>query len=380
MWDRQDKGIYLADRLILLIRALGQKGMPDVAELLFVEMKVNSFEPSCDAWSALMLNFADNGFLSQAHAIWNEIINSSCKPNLDVISRLMDAYAKVGHFRDIEKLLHEANSRDSDLSYELYTSAIHCFGREGQLEMMEKTMKEMVSRGFKVTSDVGNGYVIYYSTFGSLVEMETAYGRLKQSRILIEKDAIKAMSLSYIHKRQFYKLGEFLRDVGLKRRNSQNLLWNLLLLSYSAGFKMKSLQREFLNMSEAGFSPDITTFNIRALAFSRMCMFWDLHFTIQHMKRRNVALDLVTYGCIVDMYMNRGLGRNLSFSLRSLNTDAAPQVLTDPVVYEVFGKGDFQSFCEILMESRQKNEWTYSKLIGIYLRKMYRSHQVFWNY
>ncbi|XP_031503075.1 pentatricopeptide repeat-containing protein At3g42630 [Nymphaea colorata] len=379
-WDGQAKDICLGDKFVLLIRALGKKGMPDVAEMLFMEMKVSGFEPNCATWSALILSFANNGFLSQAQAIWDEIINSSCRPNLDVISGLMDAYGKMGQFKDIERLLHEANSRDPDLSSEFYTSAIHCFGREGQLQMMEKTIKEMVSRGFKVTSQIGNVYVIYYSRFGSLLEMETAYGRLKQSRLLIEKEAIRAISLAYIRERQFYKLGEFLRDVGLKRRNSQNLLWNLLLLSYAANFKMKSLQREFLHMSEAGFSPDVTTFNIRALAFSRMSMFWDLHLTLEHMKHRNVAPDLITYGCIIDMYMNKGLGRNLSFPLRSMNIDASPQLVTDPIVYEVFGKGDFHSFCEILMESRQKNEWTYSKLVGVYQRKMYRSNQIFWNY
>ncbi|THG20942.1 hypothetical protein TEA_008422 [Camellia sinensis var. sinensis] len=183
----------------------------------------------------------------------------------------------------------------------------------------------MGSRGFSVDSAIGNAYIIYYSLFGSLTEIEAAYGRLKRSRILIEKDGIRAMSFAYIKEKKFYRLGEFLRDVGLGRRNVGNLLWNLLLLSYAANFKMKTLQREFLRMVEAGFHPDLTTFNIRALAFSKMSLFWDLHLSLEHMKHEQVVPDLVTYSCIVDAYLDKRLGMNLDFALSKMNVHASPQ-------------------------------------------------------
>ncbi|WVY92336.1 hypothetical protein V8G54_031424 [Vigna mungo] len=245
---------------------------------------------------------------------------------------------------------------------------------------MEDMAKEMASRGVHISSKTANAFVLYYSIFGSLKDMENAYGRLKKSRFTIEREVIRAMASAYTRDRQFFEMGEFLRDVGLGRKDVGNLLWNLMLLSYAANFKMKSLQKEFLQMVESGFRPDITTFNIRALAFSRMALFWDLHLSIEHMEHENVIPDLVTFGCVVDAYLDRGLGRNLDFGLNKMNLDDSPMLLTDPFVYEALGKGDFQMSSEAFLEFKTQRKWTYRALIQNYLKKHYRRNQIFWNY
>ncbi|OVA19296.1 Pentatricopeptide repeat [Macleaya cordata] len=354
--------------------------MPDLAQQLLLEIKSEGSLPSCATLSALMLCYADNGLLSHAQTVWDEIINSSFVPSIEVVSDLMDAYGNLGYFDEVARILRDLTLWKFKLRPQVYPLAISCFGKRGQLEMMETVMKEMVSSGFTVDSATGNAFIKYYTIFGSLTEMEAAYGRLKRSRILLEKEGIRAMASAYIKERKFYKLGEFLRDVGLGRQNVGNLLWNLLLLSYAANFKMKSLQREFLRMVEAGFSPDLTTFNIRALAFSRMSLFWDLHVSLEHMKHEKVVPDVVTYGCVVDAFLDRKLGRNLDFALKKMNLDGSPFVSTDPLVFDVFGKGDFHSSSELLLESKRQEKWTYRKLVAIYLKKMYRTNQIFWNY
>ncbi|RWW46416.1 hypothetical protein BHE74_00047658 [Ensete ventricosum] len=319
-----------------LVKAVIVNEEPDIAFQLVNELKSKGFKPGCDVLSCLMLCYAKNGFFMQAQALWGEIINSSFEPRIEVIWDLMKAYAQIGQFDEITRIVHETTLRNFGFGPEVYSMAVSCFGKAGQLWLMEEAIKEMVSRGYKVNSVSGNAYVKYYSIYGSLEDMEAAYERLKKSKILIEKGAIRAMASAYINQRQFYKFGEFLRDVGLGRRNVGNLLWNLLLLSYAANFKMKSLQREFLGMLDAGFSPDLSTFNIRALAFSRMSMFWDLHLSIQQMKYECVIPDLVTYGCIVDAYLEKRLARNISFELGKLDVEATPIMLTDPLVFEVF--------------------------------------------
>ncbi|CAI8593942.1 unnamed protein product [Vicia faba] len=232
-----------------------------------------------------------------------------------------------------------------------------------------------------MNSQTGNEFLLCYAVFGSLKEMENAYGRFKRSRFLIEKNVIRAMAYGYIKKRKFYELGEFVRDVGLGRRNVGNLLWNLLLLSYAANFKMKNLQREFVRMVELGFRPDVTTFNIRALAFSRMSMFWDLHLSVEHMRSEKVVPDLVSYGCVVDGYLDRKLGRNLEFVLSKMEVDDRPRLSTDPFVFEVLGKGDFHLFSEAFLEYKtQEQKWSYRVLIEKYVKKHYRREQIFWNY
>ncbi|KAG0447397.1 hypothetical protein HPP92_028337, partial [Vanilla planifolia] len=352
----------------------------DIAQKLLPLTKCQGLMVGVASHTDLMLQFAEDGLYEEAKALWAEIMNSSVVPRFEVVASLVDSYVRGGQFEEIICILGEVTSRGFFYASQLHSATVTCFGSAGKLDMMEVIVKDMVSRGFKVDSCTGNAFVHYYSRFGSIAEMEDAYERLKKSRILIEKEAIRAMALAYITQRKFYHMGEFLRDVGLRRRNIGNLLWNLLLLSFAANFKMKSLQREFLAMLEAGFSPDLVTFNIRALAFTRMLLFWDLHLSIEHMNNEAVVPDLVTYGCVVDAYLDRRLGRNLSFILDKMNVESCPIMLTDPLVFEAFGKGDFHSSSEALLESRSQRKWTYSRLIAVYLKKQHRSNQIFWNY
>lgn len=359
---------------------LGRKRKPHLAHQLVHEMISEGLLPDNSTFCALMLSYANNGFVLEAQAVWEELLNSSFVVSVQVVSDLMDAYGRIGCFNEIISIIDQISCRNVDLLPEVYSRAISCFGKQGQLELMENALKEMVSRGFSVDSATGNAFIIYYSRFGSLTEMETAYGRLKRSRHLIDKEGIRAVSFTYLKERKFFRLGEFLRDVGLGRRDLGNLLWNLLLLSYAGNFKMKSLQREFMRMFEASFHPDVTTFNIRAVAFSRMSFFWDLHLSLEHMKHESVGPDLVTYGCVVDAYLDKRLGRNLDFAFSKMNLDDSPVVQTDPFVFEVFGKGDFHSSSEAFLEFKRQRKWTYRELIAVYLKKQFRRNQIFWNY
>ncbi|KAJ9171340.1 hypothetical protein P3X46_014725 [Hevea brasiliensis] len=386
IWEwKRDQSVYGNDKEIFvdcasLIHTLHWKRMPHLAHELLLEMKSQGFLPSNSTLSAMMLCYANNGLFPQAQVLWEELLNSSFMPSIQTVSQIFDAYGKWGLFNEVMKILDQLSYSNFSSLHEAYSLAISCFGKGGQLQLMEKTLKEMILRGFPVDSATGNAFIRYSSIHGSLTEMEAAYIRLKRSRHLIDREGIRAMSFKYIKEKKFYKLGEFLRNVGLGRKDVGNLIWNFLLLSYAANFKMKSLQREFLSMLEAGFSPDLTTFNIRALAFSRMALLWDLHLSIEHMKHENVSPDLVTYGCVVDAYMDRRLGKNLDFALSKMNLDGSPVLSTDPSVFEVLGKGDFHSSAEAFLESSLHRKWTYRELVSLYLRKQYRSNQIFWNY
>ncbi|MFS7944592.1 putative tetratricopeptide-like helical domain superfamily [Helianthus anomalus] len=363
-----------------IIRSLSKKGSPHIANELVPRLQPEGFLLDDSTWTALMLYYANNGFFAQADALWNTIINSAYNLDIRVVSELIDAYIGAGLFHEVIRIVQQIRIRHPHLQHQVYVHTISCFGKVGELELMDYTLKEMISKGYPVGSSIGNAYIVYHSRFGSITMMEHAYKRLKSSRFLIEEDGIRAVSDAYIRDKKFHNLGNFLREVGLGRRNAGNLLWNLLLLSYAANFKMKSLQREFLNMVEAGFDPDLTTFNIRAAAFSKMSLFWDLHLSLEHMNHNGIIPDLVTYGCVVDAYLDRRLGRNLDFALRKMNVKDSPVVLTDPILFEVLGKGDFHSSSEALLEFNMRKTWTYKELIAIYVKKKYRSNQIFWNY
>ncbi|XP_051150249.1 pentatricopeptide repeat-containing protein At3g42630 [Andrographis paniculata] len=364
----------------LSIHHSSRERLPLVSQENVHENKPEGFLPWSATLSVLLMHYARNGFLFKALEIWDEMMNSSFVPDIEVVSELIVICGNTEDSDTVTRILHQMQLKDSKMLPAICYRAISEYGRRGQLNCMENMLKQMVSMGYKVDSATGNAYVSYYSAFGSVADMEAAYGRLKRSRILIEEEAIRSMSFAYIKEKKFYALGCFLRDVGLGRRNVGNLLWNLLLLSYAANFKMKSLQREFVRMVEAGFYPDLNTFNIRLLAFSRMSMLWDLHLSLEHMKHDAVVPDLVTYGCVVDAYVDRRLGKNLKFGLSKFNWDEFVSVSTDPLVFEAMGKGDFHLSSEGVLEYRKQKDWTYRMLASVYLKKLQRGDQIFWNY
>lgn len=362
------------------VQGLRRKFVTHVAEEFLHKKNSEGFRPDNSTLSDLMLYYANNGLFSQAQALWDEMLTRSFIPSVHIVSELIYVYGTSGYFDMVIRLLWQIRLNHYNILPDIFAQTISCFGKNGKLELMENTLKEMKTMGFSIDSVTGNAFVIYYSIFGSLEEMEEAYARLRSSRILIKEETIRAIASAYIRGNKFYNLGRFVESVGLGRKNVGNLLWNLMLLSYAANFKMKSLQREFVRMVEGGFYPDLTTFNIRALAFSKMSLFWDLHVSLEHMKHKSVVPDLVTYGCVVDAYMERRLGRNLDFALRELNVSDSVLMVTDEIVFEAMGKGDFHSFSEALMEFKTKKCWTYKELIEVYRRKKFRSNQVFWNY
>ncbi|VVB04597.1 unnamed protein product [Arabis nemorensis] len=363
-----------------LIQSLSLRRLPDLAHEVFIQLKSDNLLPNYTTLSALILCFAQNGSVQRARTIWDEILYSSFVPDLILISKLVSAYEQIGCFSEVAKITKDVSARHSKLLPIVCSLAICCFGKNGQLQLMEDTIELLDSKEISLDSATANAIVRCYSLFGTLEKMEHAYGRVRRSGVVIEEEEIRAVLLAYLKRRKFYRLREFLSEVGLGRRNVGNILWNSVLLSYAADFKMKSLQREFIGMLDAGFVPDLTTFNIRALAFSRMALFWDIHLTLQHMRRLNIVPDLVTFGCVVDAYVDRRLARNLEFVYNRMNLDDSPLVLTDPLVFEVLGKGDFHLSSEAVLEASQRKNWTYRKLIGVYLKKKFRKDQIFWNY
>lgn len=366
------------------IHILRKARMPFQAQNLFNEMRDEGIQPSLATMTALMLCYVESGFLDQAQIVWNEIANCGFQPDTVTCMELINAYGKMGLFYEIARIFKEIKSRGCILDAKFYTTMISCYGKGGQLELMEDIFEEMLSGGFSVDSSTVNLIVRSYSFAGSLTGMEESYRCLKAYRFFLEEETIRTMAFAYIRKERFYQLGEFVREVGLKRKNVGNLLWNLLLLSYAANFKMRSLQKEFLNMIDAGFKPDLTTFNIRALAFSRMEMFWDLHVSVLHMQHMNISPDLVTFGAIVDSYLNGKMANKLSLALSQIGMhNLYPNALTDPLVYEAFGKGDFHANAEKLLQysdQKHREKWTYSKVLRFYLKKYFRKGQLFWNH
>nr|ACU23072.1 unknown [Glycine max] len=168
---------------------------------------IGGYMPKQTSLCVLMLHYTENGFFPQAQTVWEQLLNSSFVPSVQFISRLFDAYAKHGKFDEVIDTLRYVDMRNFSILPDVYSLTISCFGREGQLELMEDMAKEMASRGIHICSRTANAFLLYCSIFGSLKEMENAYGRLKKSRFLIEKGSDSRCGLCVYKGEKILRIG-----------------------------------------------------------------------------------------------------------------------------------------------------------------------------
>lgn len=255
-----------------------------------------------------------------------------------------------------------------------YRTLIRAYAKGGLFSKMQLTLKEMSRHGMYADAATMNAVLLAYAEAGLIKEMEKHYVILTQYTFTAGEKSVKAMVWAYVKDSLFFQLSGFVKRVGLKRRTMGNYLWNALLLSRAANLAMKDLRVAFEDMNDAGFYPDVTTCNIMVLAYSRMKQLRELHGFIITMQNNGIAPDLVTYGAVIDVFIGENLRPNLLEELVEFrNLDIVAEVETDPVVFEVFGKGRFHVACEALagnMECQATDQRTYSELIGFFLQSL----------
>lgn len=373
-WKAQPKYRAREQHYTTFIRMFGRARRSDIAQELFEEMKAVGIRPSVASLSSLLQGYAENGFFDRAEEILKEMEDSTTKPNAVTHTGLIYAYGKQGRYDYMTRVFNTMKRNGYSPEFHTYRCLIEAYSKGGLFSRMENTWREMDSNGFKPDPAIINSIIQGYADYGLMEQMNNTYMLLKDYRMFANRSALRSMAVAYIRCNKFYQLGLFVKEVGLKRRDVENLLWNSLLLSYAANFQMRSLQKEFQAMMDVGFNPDLTTFNIRALGFSKMLMFWDLHVTVLHMHSVGVAPDMVTFGAVVDAYINGRMRFQKMFeALDELRMKGlAPDVRTDPMVFEAFGKGDFHNSCETLLQITPRPygvTWTYGLLTSFYLKK-----------
>lgn len=287
---------------------------------------------------------------------------------------LIHAYGKYGMYDSMWRTFNRMRTVGIPADEFTYRTMIKAYAQGGLFNRMQLTAKEMSRNDMFADSPTLNVVVQAYAEAGLIKEMEKHYEILTKYSFIPGHLTIKAVALAYVKKSLFYQLSVFVKRVGLRRKTVGNYLWNALLLSRAANFAMEDLKIEFENMKYAGFFPDVTTCNIMALAFSRMKQFSELHELVITMQNNGIAPDLVTYGAVIDVFVEVDLRPKLLEELVEFrNLDVVAEVETDPLVFEVFGKGEFLLACETLarnMEGQAMVDQTYSKLIGYFLQSL----------
>ena len=331
-------------------------------------------KPGPISYASLIHSYAECGMFDKAEDLLKQMRDMGINPNAGTYNGLIFAYGMHCRYDDMNRLFNNMKRWVCSPDDRTYSGMIVAYAKAGLFRRMERMCREMDRNGWKPSFATINAIIQAYAKHGLVEQMQASYMCVKDYRVLISRTSIRAMASVYIERCKFYQLRVLVSDVGLKRNNVGNLLWNLLLLSFGANFQMKNLDRSFREMKDACFAPDITTFNIRALSFARMNMLWELHSTVIQMHHAQVLPDLVTFGAIVDAYINLKLRfRSMFEELDVLHMKGfSPSIATDPLVFKAFGKGDFHSSSEMLMKLNPKpygEDWTYGLLLSFYLKK-----------
>ncbi|CAN5961332.1 unnamed protein product [Sphagnum jensenii] len=374
-WRKKDRYRPREAHFNRFIRMLGASRMCDEAQDLFDEMQRLGIKPTTSTYTCLLQCYAECGLFEQSEGILKQMITSGdAKPNTVTYTGLLHAYGKKGLYDQMWRIFNNMITVGIPPDELTYRSLVQNYARGGLFQRMNKALREMISKGIQPDSTCMNYVVRAYAQAGLVREMERHYSILREYEFNATRQTLRAVARAYLRNSNFYQLGQFVQSVGLRKPSIGNLLWNALLLSYAANFSMKNLEREFENMKQAGFAPDLTTYNILALAYSRMEQFWNLRVTVLEMQSSGVAPDLVTYGAVVDAFVAFRLQSRLPEALKEMRTiDLVAEMRTDSLVLEVFGKGDFYIACEDLVHNMQGvdlNLRTYANLIGFYLETL----------
>ncbi|CAM6105230.1 unnamed protein product [Calypogeia fissa] len=378
-WKRQEGYVARERDFIGFISICGHAGMPEEAQKLFNEMIRLGLSPTVATYSSLLQGFAEVGDFDRAKEILMEMRRVGLKPNSITYTGLLYAYGKQGHYSEMAKIFnsmktYESSQLDCAPTSVTYSALLQCFAKGGLFARMENALKEMISRNYDPDGAAINAMIQGYAQVGLLKDMERAYSMVRPYKVMVRVDTIRAVALAYIRKSYFYQLGTFARYHNRRRVSVDKLIENLLLLSHAANFSMRGLAEEYVRLKETGFEGDITSFNIRALAFSKMQMLWDLRVTILEMAHQGIMPDLVTYGAVVDAYIGGNMESSLAEALAEMrNIGDVAKVYTDELVFDAFGRGSFQTSCEELFVSSQDLEerfFTYENLVGYYLKRL----------
>lgn len=374
-WKQQDGYRRCELHYTKFIRMLGQAQMPTEARALFVEMCELGLRPSVVTYTCLLQSYAERGLFEEAELILKDmVLSGDAKPNAVSYTGLIHAYGKHGMYDSMWRTFNRMKTHGVPADEFTYRTMIKAYARGGLFEKMQLTAKEMSRNDMFADSPTLNAVVQAYAEAGLVKEMEKHYEILTKYSFIPGHLTIKAMVGAYVKNSLFFQLSVFVKRVGLRRRTVGNYLWNSLLISRAANFAMKDLKMEFENMKYAGFFPDVTTCNIMALAYSRMKQFWELHELVITMQNNGIAPDLVTYGAVIDVFIEEDLRPKLLEELVEFrNLDVVAEIETDPLVFEVFGRGGFLLACQTLsrnMKGQAMDHQTYAQLIGYFLKSL----------
>ncbi|KAL2653065.1 hypothetical protein R1flu_021193 [Riccia fluitans] len=378
-WKQQANYTPRELHYVRFMRMCGYAHLVDRCKELFDEMVSVGIQPTVGTYTCLLQCYAEAGLFDKAEETLDLMLEAGLKPNAVTYTGLLHAYGKHGRYNEMAKVFndmktYQTSQPDCAPTAVTYSVVVQCYARGGLFRRMERVFQEMVSKNLSPDALSVNASVQAYAEAGLLKEMERTYSLIKMYRVGIKLETVRAVASAYIRKSYFYQLGNFVRHVKRNRLNMGNLLENLLLLSHAANFQMRGLAREYIILKESGFDGDITSFNIRALAFSQAKMFWDLRVTVLEMQHQKIMPDLVTYGAVVDAYVAAELVGKLPEALMEMhNLDARADIRTDTLVFEAFGRGVFQLCCEELaleVRHEEHRHLTYANLIGYFLKKL----------
>lgn len=379
-WYQQQEDYNPDERNYCRLMSIASKAKRnDKAQELFDEMTNKGMAHNVHTYTCLVHAHADSGNLLRAEKIVSGMVEAGIKPDHVTYTCLIDAYGKKNMLDEMARIYNNMKTVGCVPDKATYCSIVHAYARSGLTNRMGRIYKDMVADGWGSDAPCVNQMIQAYAVSGLIKDMEAGYSFLRNERLSVSEQTIRAMALAYIHKCYFFQLSTFVRNAGLKRNNVKNLLWNLLLLSFAANFSMANLEKEFVNMTNAGFSPDISTFNIRARAFSNMHMYWDLHVTVQHMLSMGIKPDLITFDAIFGAYLGGRLEKQLATALQETKSShLRPEVRTESFVCEAFGKGEFHLFCEELLSHMAKEkvrDLCYADLVSLYLQYVKRKRE-----
>lgn len=263
LFDEMESNGLLPDEVTYnsFIQMLAAADFPDDARCYMKKMQEVGFLPSAQTFNAVS---AANGRLGrpvEAEMIYKEMIKMGIEPTIFTYGGLINAFAETGN---IEKAAHYFDIMEKAGiagNCAVYRSLMKGHAKVGWLKGAEETYEKMRGLGDGPDVIASNRMINLYSDAVMIREAELIFNDLKEAG-RADENSFASMLAMYQKSGSFdqaFNIVKEIQDLGLI---TDRFTFNCIIGFYSGEARLKEATEVFLQMLEAGVSPDDDTYRI----------------------------------------------------------------------------------------------------------------------
>ncbi|XP_057833042.2 pentatricopeptide repeat-containing protein At1g11290, chloroplastic [Cryptomeria japonica] len=281
-----------------MIVGYAQNGFVEKALQTFKQMQLSGVKLNSTTYASILPTCAKMGALEQGMDIHQRITEGGFLSDVVVANSLVDMYAKCGSINKARELFDKMSQRN----VVSWNAMIAGYAQNGFFGKALETFKEMQSAGVKPNSTTTASILSACARMGVLEQGMDIHQSITERQFLSDVVIATALVDMYAKCGSIEKAHE-LFDKMIQR---DTVSWNAMIVGYAQnGFVEKALET-FKQMELSGVKPNSTTFSSILPACAKMGALEQGIYIHQSITEGGLLSDVVVVSALVDMYAKCG--------------------------------------------------------------------------